>query len=139
MAAESNAKRKQVGPKVIHTLLYMDPRPAGTSDIQYPICNCPSRRHGDCIGPLRKDGQVLEGPLQISTGLGCRETVRMRFYASNDTSPMLFNSLAEHLNKNNIEYEGQVNWEATYNYFLEVISVRIIFICIGKHSNQLLS
>ena len=79
------------------------------------------------------------GPTSISRGLDCRESVRTRFYASNDTSPMFFDSLAEHLNKDNIEYAQHANWAATYDYFLKVICVRIIFICNGKHSNRLLS
>jgi len=51
----------------------------------------------------------------------------------------LFNSLAEHLKKDNIEYAQHANWAATYDSFLEMISVRVIFICNGKYSNQLLS
>jgi hypothetical protein len=45
---------------------------------------------------------------------------------------MPFKSVAEHLNQGNKSYEQRATWAETYEFFLQVISVRIVFTYVGN-------
>ena len=55
-----------------------------------------------------------------------------RFHTNDDISLTLFNSVVEHLNKDNKPYEKRATWADTYEYFIDVISVRVSFQYVKK-------
>jgi len=55
-----------------------------------------------------------------------------RFCTNDDISLTPFNSVAEHLSLDNKPYEERATWEATYDYFLSIISVGTSFRYVGK-------
>ena len=55
-----------------------------------------------------------------------------RFRTNEDISLTLFNSVAEHLNKDNKPYDQRATWADTYEFFLSVISVRVSFRYVKK-------
>ena len=75
---------------------------------------------------------MLIGGLISSLERSGRRRNCARFRRNDDISLTTFNSVAEHLNRDNKPYEQRATWADTYEFFLKVISVRIPFLHVMK-------